>query len=142
LVENQRGVVLAARLGVIDLVDRMGLRGNLFLTGPATDGHLTEVPEAVLEAAHRAGLLPDDGDNPALHVTGHDGGTATVHPDEGALSWSQVLPRRPSTDLTGCTGFESEDPQIMTRVLAGLLDEREPQPMPGLGWEPASWWGT
>lgn len=58
---NGSAWVLAARLGYPDLVDRIGLNGDLLVTGVSTDGHPVDVPEQVTSAAHRAGLLDSPG---------------------------------------------------------------------------------
>jgi hypothetical protein len=54
---NARIAVLAARLGWIDLVDRAQLRGDLLIVGADDQGNDTDVPDTVIEAAQRCGLL-------------------------------------------------------------------------------------
>jgi hypothetical protein len=113
--ENSRAVALAARLNVIDVVDRIGLRGNVIVTGSMSRGELGPVPQMVLEAAYRTRLL--------------DEVTALAAPSvraESALDEVDALPRRTPSSLVGPPVFEWEDPQIMARVLAGLRDERRP----------------
>jgi hypothetical protein len=58
LPDNPRAVLLAARLGWIQLADRIHLHGDLLLTGTDPAGNDTDIPYAVIEAAHRTGLLP------------------------------------------------------------------------------------
>jgi hypothetical protein len=59
LPENPRAVFLAARLAWIDQVDRIGLRGDALLVGTGLSGEDADLPEPVLHAARRTGLLPD-----------------------------------------------------------------------------------
>lgn len=59
LPENARAVLLAARLSWVDQIDRLRLRGDALLTGTARNGDDADVPEALLAAARRTGLLPD-----------------------------------------------------------------------------------
>ena len=54
---NGSAWVLAARLGYPDLADRIGLNGDLLVTGVSADGHPADVPDQVTSAAQRAGLL-------------------------------------------------------------------------------------
>lgn len=58
LPDNPRAVLLAARLGWVHLADRIHLRGDILITGADDAGNDTDVPHAVLVAAHRTGLLP------------------------------------------------------------------------------------
>jgi hypothetical protein len=54
---NTPAWVLAARLGSPDLADRIGLNGDLLVAGVDLRGRAGDVPEVVLRAAYRAGLL-------------------------------------------------------------------------------------
>jgi hypothetical protein len=54
---NHTAWALAARLGCADLADRIGLHGDLLIAGIGPDGRAGDVPEVVVQAAHRAGLL-------------------------------------------------------------------------------------
>lgn len=58
LPDNQRAILLSARLGCIQLVDRIQLRGDVLLTGSDTAGNDLDVPYAVFEAAFRSRILP------------------------------------------------------------------------------------
>jgi hypothetical protein len=58
LPDNPRAVLLAARLGWIHLADRIHLRGDLLIAGTDTAGNDTDLPYAIIVAAHRTGLLP------------------------------------------------------------------------------------
>jgi hypothetical protein len=58
LPDNPRAVLLAARLGWIHLTDRIQLRGDILITGADHSGNDTDLPYALVEAAHRTGLLP------------------------------------------------------------------------------------
>jgi hypothetical protein len=53
---NASAWMLAARLGCADLADRIGLNGDLLLAGIDRDGRAADVPDAIVQAAHRAGL--------------------------------------------------------------------------------------
>jgi hypothetical protein len=53
---NASAWMLAARLGCADLADRIGLNGDLLLAGIDRDGRAADAPDAVMQAAHRAGL--------------------------------------------------------------------------------------
>jgi hypothetical protein len=57
LAENLAAFTIAARLGCADLADRIGLRGDLLLAGIDAAGAPADVPEVVVLAAVRAGLL-------------------------------------------------------------------------------------
>lgn len=54
---NTAAWVLAARLGCADLAEQIGLNGDLLLAGIGRDGRACEVPDVVVAAAQRAGLL-------------------------------------------------------------------------------------
>jgi hypothetical protein len=54
---NPRAAVLAARLGWIDRVDRLGLCGDLLIVGAQTPGRDTDVPLDIIAAAIRGDLL-------------------------------------------------------------------------------------
>jgi hypothetical protein len=54
---NGAAWVLAARLGCPDLAERIGLNGDLLLAGLTADGRPRDVPDLVVDAARRAGLL-------------------------------------------------------------------------------------
>jgi hypothetical protein len=54
---NTPAWALAARLGSPDLADRIGLNGDLLVAGVDLLGQAGDVPEVVLRAAYRAGLL-------------------------------------------------------------------------------------
>jgi hypothetical protein len=58
LPDNQRAILLSARLGCIQLVDRIRLRGDILLTGVDDSGNDLDVPYAVFEAAFRSRILP------------------------------------------------------------------------------------
>jgi hypothetical protein len=60
---NVSAWVLAAWLGCPDLADRIGLNGELLVAGVGLRGWAGDVPEVVVRAACRAGLLdpPADG---------------------------------------------------------------------------------
>jgi hypothetical protein len=58
--------VLAARLGCPDLADRIGLSGDLLVAGVNLTGRAADVPDVVVQAAYRAGLL----DQPAPYPAG------------------------------------------------------------------------
>jgi hypothetical protein len=58
LPDNPRAVLLAARLGWIHLADRIQLLGDILITGTDHTGNDTDLPYALVEAAHRTGLLP------------------------------------------------------------------------------------
>ncbi len=58
LPDNPRATLLAARLGWIDLADHLHLLGDLLLTGTDPTGNDTDLPHTVIDAAHRAALLP------------------------------------------------------------------------------------
>lgn len=58
LPDNQRAVLLSARLGCIQLVDRIRLRGDVLITGADLAGNDLDVPYAVFEAAFRSRVLP------------------------------------------------------------------------------------
>jgi hypothetical protein len=49
--------MLAARLGCPDLADQIGLNGDLLIAGIDPDERVGDVPDAVVRAAWRAGLL-------------------------------------------------------------------------------------
>jgi hypothetical protein len=53
---NASAWMLAARLGCADLADRIWLNGDLLLAGIDRDGRAADVPDVVVQAAHRAGL--------------------------------------------------------------------------------------
>lgn len=53
---NASAWMLAARLGCADLADRIWLNGDLLLAGIDLDGRAADVPDVVVQAAHRAGL--------------------------------------------------------------------------------------
>lgn len=55
---NTSAWALAARLGFADLAERIGLNGDLVIAGIHSDGRAGDVPEVVVQAAHRTGLLP------------------------------------------------------------------------------------
>ena len=61
---NAAALVLAAWLGCADLAERIGLYGDLLLAGIGRDGRACEVPDVVVEAARRAGLLDQDQPDP------------------------------------------------------------------------------
>jgi hypothetical protein len=64
---NTAAWVLTARLGCADLAERIGLNGDLLLAGIGRDGRACQVPDVVVEAARRAGLLGEqhpDADGP------------------------------------------------------------------------------
>ena len=139
--ENPRALALAARLGVVDLVDRIGLRGNVIVTGPVDGGLVRDVPRVVLEAAYRTRLLD--------HVTGAS--TAAAPPGAGmepvraltgdATVDAEALPYRPLSQVRApVDALVWEDPEIMARVLAGLEAERAPGPDPAPDWDAGSWW--
>jgi hypothetical protein len=65
LPDNPGALLLAARLGCVDLADRIGLRGDLLLAGIGPDGSPADVPAPVLDAAIRGGLLHDETPNVA-----------------------------------------------------------------------------
>jgi hypothetical protein len=54
---NGSAWMLAARLGSPDLAERIGLNGDLLVAGLTPDGLPCDVPDLVLDAARRAGLL-------------------------------------------------------------------------------------
>jgi hypothetical protein len=54
---NRSAWRLASRLGCPDLVERIGLNGDLLLAGLTADGQPRDVPDLVVDAARRAGLL-------------------------------------------------------------------------------------
>lgn len=54
---NTAAWVLAARLGCADLAERIGLNGDLLLARIGPDGRACEVPDVVVDAARRAGIL-------------------------------------------------------------------------------------
>jgi hypothetical protein len=58
LPDNPAAYLLSARLGYADLVERIGLRGDLLLAGMTADGTPCDIPHAVVHAAIAAGLLP------------------------------------------------------------------------------------
>jgi hypothetical protein len=62
LPDNARAAVLAARLGLHDRGLLAGLRGNLLLTGLDPHHVDTDIPPAVLSAAWRVSLLPEQRD--------------------------------------------------------------------------------
>lgn len=57
LVRNRLAFALAARLGCVEVTDRIGLFGDLLLAGVTDAGVLTDVPRAVVRAATNVGLL-------------------------------------------------------------------------------------
>ena len=57
LPSNQGAWTLAARLGCADLADRIGFNGTLLIAGIGPDDRVGSVPQAVVQAAYRAGLL-------------------------------------------------------------------------------------
>jgi hypothetical protein len=61
LPDNPRAALLSARLGWIHLADRIHLLGDVLLTGADDAGNDTDLPYALVEAAHRTGL-PCHGD--------------------------------------------------------------------------------
>jgi hypothetical protein len=61
---NASAWVLAARLGCPDLADRIGLNGELLVAGVDLRGRAADVPEVVVRAAYRAGLLDRSMDSP------------------------------------------------------------------------------
>ena len=140
LTENPRAVALAARLGVVDLVDRIGLRGNVIVTGLVDDGQVRDVPRVVLEAACRTGLL----DGLMESVTAPIALRALVEPVEpiGAdTDGAGVLPCRPLSAVPASGEvLVWEDATIMARVLAGLEADSSPEPAPVPEWDADSWW--
>jgi hypothetical protein len=66
LPDNPSALLLVARLGCVDLADRIGLRGDLLLAGIGPDGTPADVPPPVLQAAVRAGLLREETPDVAL----------------------------------------------------------------------------
>lgn len=56
LPDNARAATLAARLGHTDRIWLSEVRGDVLITGCTLRGDETDVPEAVLAAAHQAGL--------------------------------------------------------------------------------------
>lgn len=56
---NMSAWALAARLGCPDLADRIGLTGDLLVAGIDGDGRAADVPDVVVRAAQRSGLLDD-----------------------------------------------------------------------------------
>jgi hypothetical protein len=82
LPENRAAFTITARLGQADLADRIGLRGDLLLAGIDSDGAPIDVPDAVVQAAVRSGLLTvREGDPrscvPASHGLGRSAAEAT-----------------------------------------------------------------
>lgn len=61
---NSAAFALAAGLGCADLADRIGLHGDLLIAGALPDGTPADVPEPILDAARRTGLLPADDAGP------------------------------------------------------------------------------
>jgi hypothetical protein len=59
LPQNLAAFTVAARLGCVDLADRIGLRGDLLLTGIDAAGGPVDVPHTVIQAAIGAGLLSE-----------------------------------------------------------------------------------
>jgi hypothetical protein len=55
---NDKAWMLAARLGCADLAERISLNGDLVIAGIRSDGQASDVPEVVVQVAHRTGLLP------------------------------------------------------------------------------------
>jgi hypothetical protein len=99
---NERAFLLAARLGCVDLADRIGLHTDVLLSGLAQDGAPTDVPGPILDAARRGGLiiaLPRR--TPDLHLP---------------------APIRPVTFLC--------DLDLLRRVLAGLRHQHGLTPRP------------
>lgn len=66
LPDNPSALLLVARLGCVDLADRIGLRGDLLLAGIGHDGTPADVPPPVLQAAFLAGLLREETPQAAL----------------------------------------------------------------------------
>lgn len=56
--QNHRAVLLASRLGWLDLVDRFHLLGDILILGADDTGNDTDIRHPVIEAAHDTGLLP------------------------------------------------------------------------------------
>jgi hypothetical protein len=54
----KRAGIRPDRLGWIHLADRIPLLGDLLITGADDSGNDTDLPYALVEAAHRTGLLP------------------------------------------------------------------------------------
>jgi hypothetical protein len=57
---NERAAVLAARLGWIDLADKVGLHGDLLVVGAHDPHRDSDVPEAIVRAAIQSGLIGPD----------------------------------------------------------------------------------
>jgi hypothetical protein len=66
LPDDPNALLLVARLGCVDLADRIALRGDLLLAGIRPDGAPADVPPPVLQAASRAGLLHEETPQVAL----------------------------------------------------------------------------
>lgn len=155
--DNPRAAVLAARLAVIDLADRIGLRGDLILTGTSTEGRLVDVPQAVIEAAHRGGLFPHDFPPNATAAGSGDqsgSGAPTTPPDRSewietvgelparAAPDRRPLPRRPQpAEIGPLPPAEPVDPKILSRVLVGLRRSGGYRHAPPAVFEAGSWWG-
>ena len=140
LSENPRAVLLAARLGVVDLVDRIGLRGNVIVTGLVEDGQVRDVPRVVLEAACRTGLL-DALMEPATAPIALRALVERVEPIATDADGAGVLPCRPLSELPASGEvLVWEDAEIMARVLAGLEADSSPEPEAVAEWDADSWW--
>jgi hypothetical protein len=60
---NTTAWMLAARLGCPDLADRIGLNGDLLIAGIDPDERVGDVPDVVVRAARRAGVLDQSAPN-------------------------------------------------------------------------------
>ncbi len=118
LPENLAALTITARLGRADLADRIGLRGDLLITGIDTTGGPADVPRTVIQAAARAGLL-----------------TNTDH--GGAAGEGRSLRARPGAPAAALAGRRHlHDPHtaaVAAQVEAGTGD-------PGSGRAPAAVW--
>ena len=139
LSENPRALALAARLGVMELVERTGLRGNVIVTGLTDGGLVRDVPRVVMEAAYRTRLLdhieqattaaPEDSVEPVRALTLD----VSAHGDS--------LPCRVRAEVSVPDQvLVGEDPAIMARVLAGLEADRAPGTESVPVWDGGSWW--
>jgi hypothetical protein len=135
---NEAAWTLAARLGCPDLVDQIRLNGNLLLAGLTADGRPCDVPDLVVDAARRAGLLA-----PPAHLRARtspparrgqaargDGMTAPHvpgprRPAPGERSINSLLAARPDPGLSG-----RPDPGVLARRVPGRRPGPEPSGRP------------
>jgi hypothetical protein len=103
LPSNQRAAVLAARLGHVNRQWLADLRGDALIVGVGRSGSDADVPDGVIDAAARSGLLPKY-DRPGSSVWRR---VLAAHADQGACGSGPSSWTCGGVRSRGCTGWWS-----------------------------------